>query len=64
MKSAQHRPWRHVATTEDVTRIWQLRHLGYTWLQIAAALGLSTHAITQARRRAMLARDEEARCAD
>ena len=52
-------PRRHVATTEDVERMWTLKHLGYTWLMIAEALGLTMYAIDQAKRREALAEEED-----
>lgn len=40
---------RQVATEADAVRMWTLRHLGYTWVQIAQTLGLTQEAITKAR---------------
>ena len=51
---------RPVATSEDVARMWTLRKLGYTWLMIAQALGLSMYAIMQAKRQGALAQEDKA----
>ena len=50
---------RTVTTEDDVARMWTLRNLGYTWVQIAQALGLSMYAITQVKRQGGLAKEED-----